>query len=138
MKNLILYLKTLLDRYIHFVPIIMFLVTLATNFMELKAYNLEYVILGNSIGYSIFSNITTWYLFNRKSGEYCWLIRNIPLGLMFINVVDICGLYLPYKKYCIIFNIAICMVILILAIIFVIKKKLKNDKFTSSHSHRIT
>jgi hypothetical protein len=126
MKNLVLYIKAFLDRYIYCVPIILLLVGLITNFVDYNKGGYNYVVLGNSFGWSIFTSIAFYYFFNFK-GKYCWFTRNAPVGLIIINLVDIVGYYLPYFVYSNIFNIVICLIIITLALIIWIKKKLTND-----------
>lgn len=126
MKNLALYIKAFLDRYVYFVPIILLLVGLITNFIDYNKGGYNYIVLGNSFGWSIFTSIAFYYFFNFK-GSYCWFTRNAPIGLIVINLVDIVGYYLPYFVYSKIFNIAICLIIITLALIIWIKKKLIND-----------
>lgn len=121
MHNLALYLKSFLDRYIFIVPILMLLACLYSNF-----FYLDYVLAGNVLGCSILSNLVMFYLFNFK-GRYCWLTRNAPMGLIFINLIDIIGVWVLDKWYIFLFNIVVCLTILILASIFYIKKRLKND-----------
>lgn len=118
--------KSFLDRYIYFVPIILLFFGLVTNFIEYKGNTYDYVVLGNSVGWSIIVSIVFYYFFNFK-GKYCWLTRNSPIGLFIINVIDIIGKYIGYLNYCKLFNIAICSIISILAIIFYIKKKIEHD-----------
>jgi len=126
MNNLLLYIKAFLDRYIYYVPIIMLLIGLITNFMDYSNGNYNYVVLGNAFGWSILSSIAFYYFFNFK-GNYCWFTRNAPIGLILINLTDIIGFYLPYFVYSKIFNIVICLIITNLAIIIWIKKSLKHD-----------
>lgn len=98
----------------------MLLFTLASNFVELN-----YVIAGNSIGYSLASNCIAWYLFNCTNKKYCWFTRNAPIGLGIINLIDIIGFYIEYQDYNKIFNISVCAIILILALIFFLIKRHK-------------
>jgi len=108
-------LKFYLDKYIFLAPIIMLSITLYSNF-----FNINYVIVGNIIGYSILTNITMYYLFNFK-GSYCWFTRNIPIGLVSINIIDIIGCFIDYEKYKIMFNILVVFIIVFFYIIYKIK-----------------
>lgn len=121
MNNLRLYLKAFLDRHIYLLPVIMLLACLYSNF-----FYIDYVLAGNVLGCSLLSNAMAAYLFNFK-GRYCWLTRNAPIGLMFINLVDILGVYITNKWYVFIFNVAVCLTIIILASVFYIKKRLQHD-----------
>ena len=109
-------LKFYTKKYIHLIPIIMILVTLLSNFIELN-----YVLIGNILGYSILSNVVMWCFFN-FSDNYCWFTRNITTGLIVMNLLDIIGCYINYEYYVSLFNILICLVTLILFLIFEIKK----------------
>lgn len=121
MRNLALYIKAFLDRYIYFVPIIMLLATLGSNFID---YN--YVVVGNVLGYSLLSNLAMYYFFNFK-GNYCWFTKNAPIGLILINIIDIFGTSMSFVAYSRFFNIVVCCVVIILALIFKLKTDLRND-----------
>lgn len=121
MNGLSLYMKAFLDRYIFLVPIFMLLLALLSEFVKL-----DYVAVGNMVGWSILSNIPMFYFFNFK-GKYCWFTRNAPIGLILINIVDIIGVFIPDEDYNFWFNVTICSTIIILALLFYIKKKLSHD-----------
>lgn len=116
-----LYLKALLDRYIYLIPVFLFFASFLSNFI-----NFNYVIAGNLAGCSVLTNLGLFYLYNFK-GKYCWLTRNALIGLLLMNLVDILGCFITYKHYSFIFNVAICSIISILAIIFYLKKKIEHD-----------
>jgi hypothetical protein len=101
----------------------MLLATLFSNYVDYKGVVYNYVVLGNAIGCSIISNLIAFYLFNFK-GNYCWFTKNAPIGLILINIVDIIGTHVNYVTYSKIFNIVICAVIITLALVFYIKKRL--------------
>ena len=107
--------KIFLEKYIYLTQPIMLLVTLLSNFVQL-----DYILAGNFIGYSVFTNFVFFYLFNYK-GNYCWFTKKAPLFLLLINAVDIVGNYVSYEFYSKIFNISICSFSLILFIIHKIK-----------------
>lgn len=110
--------KYYLDKYIYLIPIIMLIVTLYSNF-----YEINYTIAGNLIGYSLLTNILMWFLFNK--GNYCWFTKNIPLALIFINIVDILGAFINYDFYAKIFNTTVCFISLFMFLMFKIKTMLK-------------
>jgi len=107
--------RKFLDKYIYLTPIIMLIITLYSNFMSMN-----YVVVGNIIGYSILTNITLFYIFNYK-GVYCWFTRNIPKGLILINLIDIVGNYIDNQFYIKLFNIFVCSISLILFFIYKLK-----------------
>jgi len=107
--------RKFLDKYIYLTPIIMLVITLYSNFMSIN-----YVVVGNIIGYSILTNITLFYIYNYK-GSYCWFTRNVPKGLILINIMDIVGSYINYHYYIKLFNIFVCSISLILFIIYKLK-----------------
>lgn len=111
--------KYYLKKYIHLVPIIMLVVTLISNFIDIN-----YVVAGNLIGYSILSNFLMWYFFN-FTGSYCWFTRKSSLGLILINLIDIFGEFIDYGCYTKIYNIVVCSVVLFLFSIFKIGQKIK-------------
>lgn len=108
-------LKIYLHKYIYLAPIIMLLVTLYSNF-----FNINYVVAGNVIGYSLLTNITMFYFFNYK-GNYCWFTRNIPIGLISINLFDIIGCFIDYETYSILFNLLVVFVTTLFYIMYKIK-----------------
>ena len=111
-----------LKKYIHLTPIIMLVITLISNFIDVN-----YVVVGNLMGYSILSNFLMWYFFN-FTGSYCWFTRKSSLGLILINIIDILGSFINYSYYSKIFNVTICLVALFLFIYHKLKKK-ENDTF---------
>jgi len=111
--------KYYIKKYIHLVPIIMLCVTLISNFIDIN-----YVVAGNLIGYSILSNFLMWYFFN-FTGSYCWFTRKASLGLILINLIDIFGVFIDYGYYTKIFNVVVCSVALFLYSIFKIGQKIK-------------
>ena len=110
--------KYYLKKYIHLVPVIMLIITLISNFIEIN-----YVVAGNLIGYSILSNFFMWYHFN-FTGSYCKISKRISFGLVLINMIDIFGEFIKYSYYTKIFNVVVCSVALTLFIIFKLKKRL--------------
>lgn len=111
--------KLLLYKYIHLAPVIMLIVTLLSNFVELN-----YVVTGNIIGYSLMSNLVMWFHFN-FTGKYCFITKRISLGLILINLIDIVGEFINYSYYTKIFNVVVCSVALTLFTIFKLKDKIK-------------
>ena len=107
-----------MKKYLYLVPIIMLIGTLISNFVIF-----DFVLIGNILGYSLLSNIILFHYFQR--GKFCWLTRNAPLGLITINIIDILGCFIDYNYYNKIFNVGICTIILILALIFELKRRLK-------------
>lgn len=116
MKNWLI--KYYMKKYIHLVPVIMLIITLVSNFIEIN-----YVVVGNLIGYSILSNFLMWYFFN-FTGSYCWFTRKSSLGLILINIIDIFGSFINYSYYTKIFNVTVCSIALTLFIIFKLKKSI--------------
>lgn len=128
MRSFYLYIDALIDRYIYLIPVFMLFATLVTNFVDyvaLSSYN--YIVVGNSVGCSLATNLVFYYLFNKTKKRYCWFTRTTPKYLAFINIIDIIGDRLDVKTYCYIFNISICLIIIILASRNYIKKRLAHD-----------
>lgn len=112
--------KHFLKQTIYLVPIILLVGTLLSLIIDF-----DYVLLGNILGYSIVSNLLFVYHF--YYGPYCWLTRKAVIGLLIINIVDIIGVFIDYKIYSKIFEISICGIIITLALIFEIKKRMAHD-----------
>jgi len=92
--------------------------TLVSNFVDFN-----FVLVGNILGYSVLSNLVFFYHFHY--GNYCWFTRNAPTGLLCVNLIDITSCFLDYSIYSKIFNVGICAITLILALIFELKRRLK-------------
>lgn len=103
-------------------PIILLLGTLISNFI-----NINYVILGNAIGYSILTNIFMFFHFN-YFGDYCKMTKTLPIALLLINLLDVVGEwlvineYVGYSIYSNIFNVFVCSITLIFFMYSKIKK----------------
>lgn len=106
----------IIKKFDYIIPITMLAGTLISNFVIL-----DYTLVGNILGYSILSNIILYLYFNNR--RYCWLTRNTPTALLFINIIDIIGVYIPQIIYSNIYNISVCSSVLILSLIFEIKKR---------------
>lgn len=61
-------------------------------------FNYNYVIIGNIVGYSIFTNFVfvSYFSLNKR---YCNIIRLAPVGLLIINIIDIIGYYFDSRFY---------------------------------------
>lgn len=102
----------------YLIPPIMLIATFISNFIKL-----DYTPVMNTLGYSILSNIIMYLYFNRST--FCWLTRNIPLALIFINILDIASCFiLTVKQFNTLFNISICTIIISMTLIFELKKRL--------------
>lgn len=106
-----------IEAYSYLVPVVMLAVTLYSNF-----FSINYVVVGNILGYSLLSNIFVWLWFNRTPKKYCWFSRNVAFGLVVINLIDILGDFLNYSYYSSIFNTVVCSVCLTLFIIYKLSK----------------
>ncbi len=110
-----------IKKYVYLIPYIMLIATLISNFIKL-----DYTPVMNTLGYSIFSNIIMYLYFNRST--FCWLTRNIPLALIFINILDIVSCFiLTVKQFNALFNISICTIIISMTLIFELKKRLNES-----------
>lgn len=108
-----------LKQYVYLLPIVLLVASLLSVFFD---YN--YVVVGNLVGYSIATNILFFYVF--YYGNYCWLTRLSPIGLIMINIVDIVGNYISDKFYKFWYIITIFFVILTLTLILELDKRIKN------------
>ncbi len=110
-----------IKKYAYLIPSIMLFATFISNFIKLDSTPIL-----NSLGYSILSNITMYLYFNRST--FCWLTRNIPLALIFINILDIASCFiLTVKQFNILFNISICAITISMTLIFELKKRLNES-----------
>ncbi len=94
----------------------MLIATFLSNFIQLNL-----IVVGNTLGYSLLSNIIMYFTFDNK--RYCWLVRNIPTSLIIINLIDMSSYFISYSAYSILFNIAVCVITITMAIIFKLKEK---------------
>jgi len=111
--------KYYMKKYIHLTPVIMLIITLISNFIEIN-----YVVVGNLIGYSILSNFVMWYFFN-FTGNFCKFTKRVSLGLIFINLIDIIGYFINYSYYTKIFNVTICTVTLVFFMYYKFNKSME-------------
>lgn len=116
MKTIKKILKFYTNKYIYLIPIIMLLATLYSIY-----FKINYVVVGNVLGCSILTNIAMYYFFNFK-GNYCWFTKNVPLCLITINLIDIIGYFIEYKKYNTFFN----LIVISMTVVFYIIYKVKN------------
>lgn len=109
-----------MKKYIYLIPILQLIATLISCFVDFN-----YVVVGNILGYSIFTNIILYICFNHK--KYCWITRNSPLFMILINLIDILGVYIDYSTYKNLFTIIVVLIALFLGIIYELKRNLKNE-----------
>lgn len=83
----------------------------------------QYLILGNGVGCSIFSNIPFILFFTLKT-KYCMFTRLSPIGLIIINIIDIIGTYIDENFYNFWYTFITCVIIFGLVAILEIKKEL--------------
>jgi len=103
-----------LKSTVYLIPIIALISSLISIFIDFN-----YVVVGNSLGYSLLIDIALFYHF--YYGKYCWFTKLSPIGLFFINTVDIIGYFYP-KYYSFWYTIIIFSVILSLTIIMELNK----------------
>ena len=89
-------------------------------------FSFDFVTWGNGGGFSVATDILFVYVFYFNI-KYCWLTRNLPFALLFINIVNIVSHeFFPekhelYSKW---YEIIIFSVILFIAIILCINKRI--------------
>jgi len=112
-----------MKRYLYLLPITLLAVAFASAFVDNDNFN-YYVIAGNSAGCSIVTNILFIYFFTLNK-NFCILTRLSPVGLLFINFIDIIGrLLCGYDFYSFWYIIITSAMVLFLSILFYIKNKL--------------
>jgi len=90
--------------------------------VPLVGENFNYVLWGNVGGFSLITNVLFFYVF--YYGRYCLLTKLLPIGMFFINLLNIFGVYYP-KYYYLWYEIVVFSLILTAALIFELKTLLK-------------
>lgn len=105
----------------YLVPIVLLLSALASSFFQ---YN--FTLIGNIVGCSILTNVVFIGVFT--FGNYCIFTKLSPIGLLFINIVDIVGIYIETFHYVKIFTFLISILICILSTVLFIEKIIKKKQ----------
>jgi hypothetical protein len=110
-------------KYIYLLPFILLAVAFVTAFVDESNFT-YYIIVGNTAGCSIVTNILFVYYFTFTK-KFCILTRLSPVGLLFINLFDIIGhLFCGYGFYNFWYIVITVSMVLFLSILFYIKNKL--------------
>jgi hypothetical protein len=100
------------EKYLYLMPLVMVCATLLSNFVEFN-----YIVVGNILGYSLLTNLIGYTYFNRHRSKHCFFSRNVWIGLVAINVVDIIGNHIPYFEYSSLFTTVVCSVCLLFYVV---------------------
>jgi len=105
-----------LKETIYLLPILLMGVSFLSIFLDLN-----FVIWGNIAGFSLVTDVLFFYVF--YYGRYCLLTKMLPIGMFFINIVNIIGYYTPnyYENW---YEIVIFCLILSSTIIYELNKRL--------------
>lgn len=96
----------------------MLLATFLSHLVELN-----YIILGNVLGYSVFATLPMIYLFWYTNKKYCWFTKLSVLALPVMNLICIGGVYLDYYEFSYIYDVVIISITVSLSIMLTIQKK---------------
>lgn len=125
MKNKAI-LKHLLDKTIYLLSyilmIVSFLYVLIPLFLNIELDRNRWSNFG---GFSIITSILFIRVF--YFGDYCWITKNLPFALLFINIINIIATFFPdkfnvYSKW---YEIIIFSVILVIGFFIYLNKKIK-------------
>jgi len=121
------YLQHFLSQTVHLLLYFMMGVSVLSIIVPWFGYRFDFVTWGNGGGFSIACDIIfiERFYFNKK---YCWLTRNLPISMIFINVGNIlCNEFFPeyYELYGQLYEITIFSVTLLIFFILCIEKTLK-------------
>lgn len=109
-------------NYKKILPVILLVVSFFSAFLNYDIY--EYIVIGNCVGYSLFVDV--YFILDLSiNKKYCTLVRLSPLGLMFINLVDIIGFYFDENFYNFWYVVSISSVVFFLSFLFYIQKIFK-------------
>ena len=118
--------KKIAIKYVYLLPVVMLLATAYTCFIDVIKNEYDYVVVGNIFGYSIITNILAFVFFNYY-GKFCWYSKKIPFFLLIINFTDIIAwMFLDDSTYLKMFQLFLCILIIISVIYMDIKLKVKN------------
>lgn len=112
---------TMISRFlrnnIYLVPPIMMGATFLSHIIELN-----YVIAGNILGYSVLASLPMIYIF-WFTKRYCWFTKLSVIALPIMNIVCIVGAFLDYQDYSYIYDLTIISLTVFASIILTIQKK---------------
>ena len=96
-------------------------VSFASNFIDFN-----YVVAGNTIGYSLFFNICFIYFLHRL--KYCIHTKLAMFNLTILNIFNIMQDYelINYNDYCLTYEITTTSIMFIALVVYYIKKKKQN------------
>lgn len=125
-KNL-KYLEHFLNETIYLMPYSVMAVSFLSVILPKIGFNFDFVTWGNAGGFSLIVDVAfiKLFFFNFR---YCWLTRNLPISMIFINILNIlCNEYFPkhYELYGQIYEITIFSVTLLIFAVITIEKMLK-------------
>lgn len=126
MKNIVKKLKYFLGQTVHLLLYFMMGVSFLSIVLPWFGINFNYVTWGNGGGYSIACDIIFIERFS-FSKRYCGLTRMLPISMIFINILNIISNEFFHKHYEIYgkwYEIIIFSVILMIALVLCINKKL--------------
>lgn len=124
--------KNTAGKFIYLIPPIIVLITFVISFLDIN--NDDFLILGNSCGYSMLILLPALYLY-LCTGKYCFFTKASVVGLFFISIFNTLGAVIQkfdksietYNTYSNDLSILVCLLVFILTSILYIynTKKLK-------------
>lgn len=120
------YIHHFLSQTVHLLLFFMMGVSVLSVIIPWIGFNFDYVTWGNSGGYSIPCDIIfiERFYFNKR---YCWLIRKLPISMIFANIFNIlCNEFYSehYELYGQLYEIGIFSLTLFIFFILCINKRL--------------
>lgn len=109
--------KRFLSKYLNIIPPIMLLATFVSNFIQL-----DFVVWGNILGYSLLTNVVFIYVFIISNKNYCWFTKLSVIALPLMNVICLFGTVINYETYGFWYEVSICAIVFFLSILLALKK----------------
>lgn len=126
MKTSLKYIEHFLDQTIYLLPYIFMGVSFLAVLLPKMGFEFNFITWGNLGGFSIVCDILfiKVFFFGKR---YCWLTRHLPFAMLFISICNIiANEFFPeyYEVYSQFFEILIFSIVLSIAFILWVNKKL--------------
>ncbi len=103
-------------------PIFLLVASFFSVFFKYTVY--FYVIAGNTVGYSITTNLFFILYFSTNKNN-CFITRISPIGLLAINIVDIIGFYFDDNFYNFWYVVTVCSCVFVLSFIHLVNRLMR-------------
>lgn len=106
-----------IQKYLFVIPILLLVASLLSSFIKI-----DYIAVGNILGYSIATNIVFYFYFRNKRN--CPFSRSSIIGLFLLNIICLLESlnFIDYKSYSFIYDCTVCIIVCVLWLIYRMQK----------------